>query len=81
MLNEKIRQLDAHMGISVYATRILSELNYACSLSFVKNGKYDAVVEKAADYLTEAVRTDGVITRTSALEAEKILMPLSKDAK
>ncbi len=80
-LNEKAETLGSLMGSSVWATRILCELNYARGLSAVCGGAYDALVGQAADVLLAAREKDGVITDGAACEAEQVLLPLQEKAK
>ncbi len=61
--------------------RILSQIEFAISLSKELEGKYDAVVDKALCHLEKAMKKDGVLTNSSCLEAETILLPLSQEAK
>lgn len=42
--------------------RILAELEFALHLSEAENGKYDAALEEALDYLLEKQQTEGVLT-------------------
>jgi len=76
-----LEALQAHRGSSPFADRILAELRYACNLSLALEGKHDATVEAALQSLQNAVDGDGVITKSAALAAEQLLLPLQKDAK
>jgi len=78
---DKIKYLQKHMGTSSYATRILCQLNYAISLSDVHGKKYADIIDSAANSLIECVMLDGVITRSAALSAEQMLLPMRDDAK
>jgi alpha-mannosidase len=78
---QALEQLKNEMGKTPYADRIVSELHFAANLSLAHNGKYDAVVTEAIHTLEKAVREECVITKTAAIEAEKILLPLQADAK
>ncbi|MBQ7378509.1 MAG: alpha-mannosidase [Clostridia bacterium] len=78
----ELQWLQKFLGSSQYAARIVSQLNYAANLSRALDGKYDETVKDAILWLCEAIRGDGeVLTKASALQAEQMLMPLSKDAK
>jgi len=77
-----LRELKALSGTSPYANRILSELHFAEALSKAHDGKYDGCVTAAAEALASAVREDGgVITKSSALHAESLLLPLQDAAR
>ena len=73
--------LKKQAGSSPYADRIIGELHFACNLSLSLDGKYDGVIAGAVLALAEWVRAEGVITKTAALDAEKMLLPLHEDAK
>ena len=81
-LYDKLSSLAPKAGQSGWATRIVSELNFAAQLSTAKKGAYDDVVEKAADALIAAADAEGgVITKSAAESVEQMLMPLSAVAK
>lgn len=81
-LYQKVASLRGMMGKSAWSTRIICELNYAASLSTAKGGKYDAIVDQAADFLLDAGKKDGgVLTVDTCKQAEELLLPLQKDAK
>ena len=61
--------------------RILAELEFALHLSEAENGKYDAALEEALDYLLEKQQTEGVLTDQACEEAEEILEPIAEEAK
>ena len=61
--------------------RILAELEFALHLSEAENGKYDAALEEALDYLLEKQQTEGVLTDKACEEAEEILEPIAEEAK
>ena len=82
MILEDVRNnFQKHYNSSEYAYRILSEWNYAVKVSAANGGKYDALVEQAADALNAAIAEDGVITKSTALKVEEMLMPMQADAK
>ena len=62
-------------------SRIWAELAYACGLSAVREGKFDKVIDQALDYVLDARQRNGAVTKQTAAEAEKMLLPLSKEAK
>ena len=61
--------------------RIISELDFAVRLTRERGGEYDAVVEKALDFLKEKLDSQGVITADDGKEAEAILEPLESACK
>ena len=78
---QKLKAVDAHRGESKYAERICSELTYLDNLSMIRDGKYDAIIEKAADVLLEKIEADGVITAGTVKEIEALLFELQPAAK
>ena len=62
-------------------TRIISELQYAISLSAELSGKYDAVIDQALSYLEAEMKEKGVLTNAACDRAEQMLLPLKDDAK
>lgn len=79
-LNDKINSIRNLSG--AWAERIGSELAFAASLSLAKSHCYDEIVERSADSLLASIKKDGgVITKSSALMAEEILLPLKEEAK
>ncbi len=61
--------------------RIISEIEFALSLSSYEDGKYDDLIEKAIDYLLACVERDGVLTNSSCEQAEQMLASLEAVAK
>ena len=61
--------------------RILSEIQFALGLSGQNQGKYDALIDGALRLLENEMGAEGVLTNRICQEAEKILLPLEKDAK
>ena len=62
-------------------TRIISELQYAVSLSAELAGKYDATIDSAISYLEAEMKENGVLTNAACDKAETMLLPLKDDAK
>ena len=62
-------------------TRIIGELEFAIKLSEELDGKYDAILNDALDYLLEQQRMDGVLTNSVCEKAEAMLAPMEADAK
>ena len=61
--------------------RILAEIEFSIRLSGELHGIYDADVEAALDLLLQKMADDGVLTKSACFEAEKMLLPLEKEAK
>lgn len=62
-------------------TRIISELEFALHLSEAENGGYDAVLERALDFLLERMEAQGVLTNQDCESAEELLAPMEEAAK
>ena len=61
--------------------RILSQLEFAIRLSEVNDGRFDECVGQALGYLLNQMETEGVLTRTACMEAERMLLPCGDAAK
>ncbi len=61
--------------------RILAELEYALKVSEANEGAYSPELEKALDFLLEAMEQDGVLTDAVCGKAEEILSPMQELAK
>ena len=60
---------------SKYSKRIICQLNYACNLSNVLDGKFDEIINAAIEYLYDAVKDKGgVITKACDMTAENMLL-------
>ncbi|GHU68537.1 alpha-mannosidase [Clostridia bacterium] len=68
-------------GVPAYITRILSQVDFALKLSAEAGGKHDDIVEHAIEILEKSQVELGVITKPSADQAEKALLPLQNAAK
>lgn len=78
----ELQWLQSFLGRSPWATRIVSELNFAANLSRAHDGKHAKIIKDTILWLCEAIHADGeVISKSTALQAESMLMPLSVDAK
>ncbi|XID90711.1 alpha-mannosidase [Paenibacillaceae bacterium WGS1546] len=64
-----------------WSERALAQLGYATKLSKMKNGKYDALLEKAVTDLATRAEAEGTITKEAALAAEETLASLTADCK
>ena len=67
--------------VNKWNRRILSEIQFALSLSKYNNNNYDEIILKAIDYLLSKVEQDGVITKKDCFVAEEMLVELEAVAK
>ena len=74
---ETIRENAKHY----YAERAAAELAYARQVSLANGGIHDETVNGAIDYLYSFLRKNGAITNEAAETCEKMLAPVSPDAK
>ncbi|MDR1094162.1 MAG: glycosyl hydrolase-related protein [Clostridiales bacterium] len=63
------------------AARIAAELEYAAEVSRTEGGKYDALIDRAASLVCEAMEREGAITFAAVAAAEKALSPMSAACK
>ncbi|NLX92855.1 MAG: alpha-mannosidase [Clostridiales bacterium] len=63
------------------AERIIAQLNFATRLSQVNDGKFDALITDAVNFLDERFTRDGTLTNDAATQAEKMILSLSEIAK
>lgn len=61
--------------------RILNEIEFSLHMSDENENRYDQIIAKAVDYLSEVIAAEGTITKTAAATAEQLLLPLSAPAK
>ncbi|GAA3402331.1 alpha-mannosidase [Paenibacillus hodogayensis] len=73
---EKIKSAPGHWG-----ERILSQLVFAHELSKVQDGRFDRTIEEALSLVESRIAEEAVLTRNTALEAEKLLAELASEAK
>lgn len=78
---ERLFDIEKSEKKTYYQRRLVSEMKFAYMLSEKENGKYDALIQKAERYVTEACGEEGIITGEIAKRAEEILMPVSAAAK
>lgn len=78
---QKLKKLDNYRNNGVHAERICSEITYLDAISKNENGKYNDLIEKAADTLLSSIEKDGVITKEAAKSVEDSLMVLQPEAK
>lgn len=67
--------------INKWNRRILSEIQFALSLSKYNNNAYDDIILKTINYLLSKVEQDGVITKDNCFVAEEMLAELEEVAK
>lgn len=79
-LSDKIARLEKHRD-GYWARRAWAQLAYAASLSSTLGGKFDEAADTAAQYLLEAIESDGCVMKASALRAEELLSPAAAEAK
>ncbi len=70
------RNVDGYWG-----RRILTEVECAMKVSEGNQGQHDTVVSKVVDDLFDYCKENGAITKEAAKAGEKVLEPVSKDAK
>ena len=78
---EKLQAIMAREEESAFAARITTQLGYLDGISKNEDGRYDAVIEAAADHLLSCMERDGVITKAAVAETEEKLMELQPAAK
>ena len=61
--------------------RILGEIEFAIRLSDVNNGKFDADIDNAIEFLSAKIDADGVLTNAACMEAEDMMMSMAEAAK
>lgn len=61
--------------------RILAETEFSIRLSEERGGEFDALLDEALDFMQARMDEDGVLTKRTCEEAERILLPLSGAAK
>ena len=64
-----------------YMVRILSQVEFAIRLSEELNHSYDALVDQTMDLLLESVELEGTLTKSVCMAAERMLLPMEKEAK
>ncbi len=70
---------------TAWQTRVLAEIEYVLRLAEIesdeaKEAEMVGVIEAAMDYLLEQIRLDSALTDRACEEAEKLLLPLAKEA-
>ena len=67
--------------MSPFGERVMAEIGYAHKLSKAKGGRFDEVISRAVDFMSEKINVEGIITDAVAAKAESILSVLSEEAK
>ena len=80
-LYDKISRLKPKKGDMTPQSRLYCELKYGADLSTAEGGKYDAIVEKAADEALGSLKANGALTLQDVSNAEETMAPLKEDAK
>ncbi len=78
---EKLNLVSKSRNTGPFAERIISQITYLHNISSYKGGIYDKKIEKALDFLIEAIKCNGVITMDTVKVAEEMLMELASVAK
>ena len=78
---QKLKTLDNYRANGVHAERICSEMTYLDGLSRINGGKFDNLIEQAADLLLSDIAENGVMTKAASKRAEELLMVLQPEAK
>lgn len=78
---ERLIDIERNERKTYFQRRLVSEMKFAMLLSQKHDGKYDAMIKEAEDYITAACEKDGMITQEITERAEEILMPISEEAK
>lgn len=68
-------------NLGYWTERIIGQLEYACKLSEVRQGKYDAIIRTAVQFLEATVKEQGTVTKSASQTAEGMIRELSPDAK
>ena len=78
---EKLKYLASKKKGSANSERIISEMIYLDAISKYEKGKYDGIIEKAADFLIASIDEEGVVTKDAVKQAESMLSELEPVAK
>ncbi|MBQ7599306.1 MAG: alpha-mannosidase [Clostridia bacterium] len=78
---EKLRYLDSKRNENKASERIVSQIVYLDAISKYADGRYDSLIENAADYLIGEAEKEGAITNRSVQHAENMLAELVPVAK
>ena len=78
---KKLKTLDNYRANGIHAERICSEMTYLDGISKTQGGKFDGLIEQAADLLLADINENGVMTKAASKKAEELLMVLQPEAK
>ncbi len=78
---EKLNFVSSYRNVGDSAERIVSQITYLDAISKLKGGIYNEKLEKAFDFLIEAIKKDGAITAKTVTDAENMLLDLAPVAK
>lgn len=78
---ENILKLSKNDKLSKLQNRIMQQIKFVNILNQRNNGKYSHLLEKSGNILEKCYIDNGVITSTAVEEVEKVLMPISEEAK
>ncbi len=81
MADKILGMYNSDSASSYWAQRILAQLAYGSKLSAIKDGKYDAIINDAIQYVYYKFHEDGVISKGIATKAEEMILELKDDAK
>ncbi|WP_158289375.1 alpha-mannosidase [Paenibacillus flagellatus] len=74
--DEKIQSSPGYWG-----ERILSQLVFAQEMSKVRNRMFEDTISSALSYVERQIADEGVVTKATALQAERLMAPLASAAK
>ena len=78
---ENILKLSKNDKLNKLQNRIMQQIKFVNILNQRNNGKYSHLLEKSGNILEKCYIDNGVITSTAVEEVEKVLMPISEEAK
>ena len=78
---DRLNEIFKKEGQSAHAERICAQMRFAAYLSKAQGGVFDKTIDEAAVFLLNSAGEKGVIEKKDARKAEKMLLPLSKEAK
>lgn len=80
-LDNKLYKLQTKINHGYWQDRATAQIQFGLQLSGIRDGRYDAIIEKAEDFLLEKLAEDKCVSKEAAQQAEEMLAPLSADAK
>ena len=76
-INIMLKDLTAFKSQGYWADRIISQLEYVRETTKYSKGVYDTLLSQAADFVVKKNEAEGVITKKTVLECEKMMAPLT----